>query len=326
MDTKKLAAWFQANKRSFPWREDISPYRVWISEVMLQQTRASVVEGYFLRWMQAFPTIEALAEASVESVIKLWEGLGYYSRARNIHEAAKVLAAHFGGQLPEGEADLLAIKGLGPYTVGAIRSFAFHQKTLAIDGNVLRVAARYFAVAEDICKPATKKLLAELLSGVQPEHEPWVFNEALIELGATHCNKKATCSQCPLAAGCASLLQGKQELLPIKAKAASTTHLYRRIFLYECDGAYLVGKKQEGVMADLYEFYSEDLSGPPAAKAPVTHTFTRYKAHLFPEAVKVKARLNKPGFEWVLKQELSKLPFSSGHKKILERFVLLENV
>src|SRR3990167_4180187 len=148
-DHESLKRWFFINRRILPWRENPSPYEVWVSEVMLQQTRVSVVIPYFNRWMKHFPTISDLAKASIEAIIKVWEGLGYYSRARNLHEGAKYLLQFHAGELPDSPEHLKKVRGLGPYTIGAIRSFAFKQKAAAIDGNVLRVIARYFSIMEE---------------------------------------------------------------------------------------------------------------------------------------------------------------------------------
>src|ERR1700722_10190653 len=179
-DIDSLKDWFVREKRDLPWRENPSPYAVWISEVMLQQTQASVVIPYFERWMARFPTVAVLAEASQGEVIKMWEGLGYYSRVRHLHQAAKDLMYRYAGDLPRTREGLEGIKGIGPYTRGAILSFAFHQKAAAVDGNVLRVLARYFAIEEEIEK--AKKSITELTESILPEEEPWIVMEGLIEL------------------------------------------------------------------------------------------------------------------------------------------------
>ena len=157
-----LNSWFEQNQRELPWRINRTPYRVWISEVMLQQTRASVVVPYFLKWMELFPDMNALAKAPLDLVIKTWEGLGYYSRARNLLEAAKWIVKEFNGQIPSTKADLLKIKGFGPYTAAAVLSFAFKQKEIAVDGNVLRVIARYACIEKDIKKLSVKREIEEI--------------------------------------------------------------------------------------------------------------------------------------------------------------------
>ena len=182
-----LLEWFEANKRVFPWREHPTPYRVWISEVMLQQTRAQVVVSYFDRWMKRFPNVEALAAAPIEEVIKIWEGLGYYSRARNLHKGAQEIVRKHGGRIPNTREALLELPGLGPYTAGAILSFGFHQRATAVDGNVLRVLSRFGWIAEDIGKIAARRKIEALAESLLDEKKPWVSAEALIELGATIC-------------------------------------------------------------------------------------------------------------------------------------------
>lgn len=217
-DTASLKRWFQSTKRDLPWRCSPSPYVVWIAEIMLQQTQVSVVEPYFLRWMQQFPSIATLARATREEVIKAWEGLGYYSRARHIHAAAQYLMEKHEGKLPSRREDLEKVKGLGPYTVGAILSFAFHQKAAAVDGNVIRVLSRYFCVEDDVGKSGTKKQIWELAEKLLPDHEPWVVVEGLIELGATVCLKRPKCAECPINKSCLGFREGKQFSLPKKEK------------------------------------------------------------------------------------------------------------
>ena len=196
INNQSLITWFQENKRVFPWRDKISPYATWISEVMLQQTRAEVVVPFFLRWMRLFPTVETLAKAPIETVIKAWEGLGYYRRARYLHSAACSIMENHNGILPNTLENLQKIKGMGPYTVGAILSFAYKKKIAAVDGNVLRVLARHFEIGKEIDKQSTQKEIRDLAESILPEKESWIVNEALIELGATlyrpnnpHCTK-----------------------------------------------------------------------------------------------------------------------------------------
>ncbi|CUI15721.1 A/G-specific adenine glycosylase MutY [Candidatus Protochlamydia naegleriophila] len=337
---EKLKEWFLAEKRELPWRNNPDPYAVWISEVMLQQTQVAVVLPYFLRWMELFPTIPALASASLDEVIKAWEGLGYYSRARNLHEGARYLVAHFEGQLPSDEEQLAKIKGLGPYTIGAILSFAFHQKKAAVDGNVLRVLARYFQIEEDIAKASTVKKIRALTESFLPDEEPWIVGEALIELGATVCQRKAQCGECPLQAGCRSFRHGLVDQLPIKSRAAKTEHLYRAVAVIQSAGYFLVkrGKKGE-IMSDLYEFpffeTARDgmtpqqlqrhinsqfgLSVKAGQSLPsVEHGFTRYQARLDPVIFACAHRLAVPDLEWLDVEALKQRAFSSGHRRIFQ--------
>ena len=197
-DIEALKAWFLKEKRDLPWRENASPYWVWVSEVMLQQTQVSVVVPYFIRWMKKFPTISALAAAQCEDVIKTWEGLGYYSRARNLHKGAQTIVSNYNGKLPKTRNELLAIKGLGLYTANAILAFAFKKKAAPVDGNVRRVLARYDGVYESIDKTKVQKEIQSRAEKLLPERQSYLISEALIELGALICKKKTQLCPMPL--------------------------------------------------------------------------------------------------------------------------------
>ena len=326
-----------------PWREDPTPYAVWVSEVMLQQTQVSVVVPYFERWMAQFPTIQALAQAPLEAVIKAWEGLGYYSRARNLHAGAQYVLEHHQGKLPDCPDALHKIKGLGEYTVGAIRAFAFRKKAAAVDGNVLRVISRYDCIEKDITRVPTRRRVAERVIDLLPDEAPWEVTEALIELGATVCSKQPKCHECPLQRGCAAHREGRQGELPIKRKAAAITPLYRTVAVIKHRDSYLVTRGEQGkVMADLYEFpYWETepagLSAEELATAiaqrytingsviqllpTVEHGFTRYRVTLTPFMISTstshQSTPTTADGEWVTLKEMQQLPFSSGHRRIL---------
>ncbi|MCP5469963.1 MAG: A/G-specific adenine glycosylase [Chlamydiales bacterium] len=318
----ELKEWFGEHARVLPFRQGRTPYRVWISEVMLQQTQALVVIPYFERWMEAFPTVEALAVAPIEKVLKIWEGLGYYSRARNLHKGAKQIVAM--GGFPE---DPTEIVGIGPYTAGAIRSFAFHKKAAAVDGNVLRVLARFTGEEGEIDRPAVQKKLRLLAESILPDEESWVVSEALIELGALVCQKKAACSRCPLKRGCVALREGLD--LPRRRPREKAVLLERTVGVIVHDDKILLRRGEEGkVMADLFEFpYIEGkrcwsafadlgLELEYLAKLPLQkHTFTKYRVTLYPHLLRAKTS-NIEG--WKKRGELGKLPFSSGHKRIYE--------
>jgi len=334
---RELNKWFLENRREFPWRVDPTPYKVWISEVMLQQTRASVVIPYFEKWMALFPEVLALADAPIERVIKTWEGLGYYSRARNLHAGAKQIVAEFRGEIPSRREELMSIRGLGPYTVGAILSFGFKKRAAAVDGNVTRVLARYFSVEENVCKQAVKRKIEGHAEAVLDKSEPWITAEALIELGATICTPKPRCEACPLEKGC--LGKERAELLPIKNEEKKTILLKRAVIWLEVEGKVLVKKGEKGkVMADLYEFpYFEmgqdvwvlrkierEMAGLFGMQAELVeklprlvHTFTRYKAELYPFRFEAKRLREMEGYQWVDRNKLEELPFSSGHRRLL---------
>lgn len=332
---QELIDWFSIYKRTFPWREELSPYKVLISEVMLQQTRASVVVEYFSRWMEEFPDLRSLALAPLEKVIKMWEGLGYYSRARSLHEAAQTCLSHFQGQLPEKEEQLRELKGIGPYTLAAIMSFAFHKKKAAVDGNVMRVLSRFFALVDPIDKGKTKKKLEILLEQLLPEKEFWIVNEALIELGALVCKKKPDCLVCPLQNHCQAYVNGLNETLPVKSKKIEITKLEKTVALILGENRMIVEKGTKGKkFADLYFFptFDGELSSEQTKELlenqfglnlvyqysleKVDHSYTRYRTKLFAHFFQTdRCDFTKL---WIEKEKLIELPFSAGHRKLLE--------
>lgn len=332
-----LHAWFSKEKREFPWREAPSPYRVWISEVMLQQTRAAVVVPYFSRWMKRFPTIFSLAEAPLEEVLKMWEGLGYYSRARNLHAAAKDVVQRFSGKLPSSYEELRSIAGIGAYTAGAILSFAFFQRAPAVDGNVLRVMSRYLGIEERVDASSVQKRIFQEVEKILCFKTPWVTMEALIELGATLClPKQPRCTECPLQQKCAAKKAGKETSLPTKGTKPKTVFLDRVVFLLLHKDEVLLKKGEMGeIMQDLYQFpfvEKKELSSPEKAEEwieaemdckalyerslpSVCHTFTRYKATLYPLVFSVQDIRGKKGL-WVAREDLKRLTFAGGHREI----------
>lgn len=313
-DQESLRKWFLETKREFPWRIEITPYRVWISEVMLQQTRADVVIDYFNRWMKLFPTLEDLKKAPLEKVLKAWEGLGYYSRARNIHKAAETLSERF----PEDFHSLTAIKGIGPYTADALLSFAFQKKVIAVDANVDRVLSRYYA-STDI-KECKRRGEEELSS-----YRPFEIAEALIELGATICKKKADCAVCPLAQGCLANRGGVVDNFPSPKKRKEAQKVYKVVHLYECQNLFGIRKRGEkGLFRDLYLFEESEISEKEflaiCKKGPfkmVTSTATFYRFYLIANRKKLDAF--KEDLEFFTLEECLKRPFSSGHRQILHQ-------
>jgi A/G-specific adenine glycosylase len=338
-DVDSLKQWFLNEKRDLPWRNNPSPYAVWISEMMLQQTQVAVVIPYFERWMKRFPTIELLAQAHIDEVIKMWEGLGYYSRARYLHAGAQTIMSLFNGELPSSSENLKTIKGLGDYTIGAIRSFAFHQRAPAVDGNVIRVLARYFLIEQDVSLPATRRIIWSLAEKILPDAEPWVFNESLIELGATICKRKPHCVKCPLKESCQAFLRGKAEELPIKSSRVKAEWLYRAVAIVNHGEMFLVrrGKKGE-IMSDLHEFpffetspkgiSSKNLKEKTESQfllklkhgqemEEVQHSFTRYYVRLRPVYFTAEEKVSIHDYCWASLNELKEMAFSSGHRRIL---------
>lgn len=251
-----LLEWFYKNRRSLPFREDPTPYHVWLSEVMLQQTRVSAVLPYYYRFLEALPDIPALAACEEEKLHKLWEGLGYYSRVRNLQKAAKLVCAQYGGQLPADYAALLALPGIGEYTAGAIASISFGLPVPAVDGNVLRVFSRLYNDPGVITEPAVKKAFTARVMEHQPPEKAGDYNQALMELGALVCvpNGAPLCGQCPLAALCLARAAGTTAQLPQKAKPKPRKLVPVTLALVESPAGFLVQQRpQKGLLAGLWQ-------------------------------------------------------------------------
>lgn len=254
-----LCSWYQTNKRVLPWRENHDPYRVWVSEIMLQQTRVEAALPYYERFLQALPTVQALADAPEEKLLKLWEGLGYYSRVRNMQKAARVVCETYGGHFPQDAASLEALPGIGDYTAGAVASIAFGLPVPAVDGNVLRVAARLCNDDADIMQPQTKKRVKAALFEVYHLAEDCSdLTQALMELGALVCIPGAPrCTACPLSSICRARAAGTEGLLPIRLAKKEKKTEKRTMLLIVSNGAVLLVKRPlKGVLAGMYEFPS----------------------------------------------------------------------
>ncbi len=251
-----LLPWYQENRRELPWRADREPYHIWLSEIMLQQTRVEAVKGYYARFLEILPTIEALASCDDALLHKLWEGLGYYSRVRNLKKAAQTVMEQHGGIFPKSHAEVLALPGIGEYTAGAICSIAYGLPTPAVDGNVLRVYARLRNDPTPIDQPAMKKRVTEALAAVYPE-EAGDFTQALMELGATLCgpNRKPDCENCPCREVCLGHRQGTAETLPVKSPKKQRRQEDRTVFILSCGGRYALEKRPSaGLLAGLWQF------------------------------------------------------------------------
>ncbi|QHW30975.1 A/G-specific adenine glycosylase [Paenibacillus rhizovicinus] len=257
--SRELLHWYLANKRDLPWRMNRDPYRVWVSEIMLQQTRVDTVIPYYERFMEKFPSAAALANAPEPDVLKCWEGLGYYSRARNLQAGAREVLTRHGGIVPDDKEAVSALRGVGPYTTGAIMSIAFNRPEPAVDGNVMRVLSRYFCLEEDIAKPATRVNIEKLAASLIPEGSAGDFNQALMELGALVCTPKSPgCLTCPVMMHCEGRMAGKEHVLPIKTKAKPPRRETRIAALItgsaELAGKLLVRQRPEsGLLAQMWE-------------------------------------------------------------------------
>ena len=318
----RLVPWFAAAKRDLPWRRDREPYHVWVSEIMLQQTRVEAVIGYYERFLTALPDIRALAAAPEDKLLKLWEGLGYYSRARNLQKAARQVIERHGGIFPRNAADIRALAGIGDYTAGAIGSICFEYPTAAVDGNVLRVVSRVTGSDAPIDRPETKKKIAADLSAVYPAGHCGDFTQSLMELGATVCTPRgAKCGVCPLADICAAKREDRVDALPVKGEKRARRMEARTVFFLECDSAVAVCRRpSRGLLASMWQLpnldgkldvqsalsAAADLGVQPIAIERATcrvHVFTHIEWQM--TCYYLRCAVKAPAFVWASRAELS---------------------
>ncbi|MBO0423426.1 A/G-specific adenine glycosylase [Enterococcus plantarum] len=260
---EEFIAWYEKEKRNLPWRVNLDPYRIWISEIMLQQTRVDTVIEYYYRFMEWFPTIKDLAEAPDDRLLKAWEGLGYYSRARNLKVAAQQIMTDFDGQMPETIDEIRQLKGIGPYTAGAIGSIAFQIPEPAIDGNVMRVVSRLFEISDDIAKPSSRKVFEAAMYKIIDQHRPGDFNQAMMDLGSSICTPTSPkCEECPIQSYCLSYKNNTMTNYPVKTKKLKPKDIYYI-------GGIIENKQQEfllqqrntkGLLANMWLFPIEEVS------------------------------------------------------------------
>jgi A/G-specific adenine glycosylase len=255
-----LLQWYIENQRDLPWRRHSNAYYTLVSEIMLQQTKVATVIPYFERFIKRFPTVYDLADASDDDVVKLWEGLGYYSRARNLHAAIKEVVATYDGVIPNEKEKISKLKGIGPYTTGAVLSIAYKQKVPAVDGNVMRVFSRLFDMEDDIAKPATRKKMEAIAEQIIPDQSPGDFNQALMELGATVCTPKSPeCLFCPIRNFCKGYQAGREHILPIKTKAKAPKKASVIMFGVKWNNKLLVQKRpSSGLLANMWALPTEN--------------------------------------------------------------------
>ena len=318
-----LLRWYDENRRILPWREEVSPYRTWVSEIMLQQTRVVAVLPYFDRFMTAFPTVEALAEAEEEKLMKLWEGLGYYSRARNLQKTAKIVVEEYGGEFPRSYEELTALPGIGDYTAGAILSIACAVPTPAVDGNVLRIAARLAADESDVTEAETKKRCRAAIEQTMSRERPGAYVQALMDLGATVClpNGEPRCGECPAKDFCGARAEGKTAVIPVRAKKKARRVEEMTVLLLRREGKIALRKRpDEGLLAGLWEFPHFPGKGDEAKTAEVLaewgltvhewkksltakHIFTHVEWQMQGYALEVTGR-GQEDFVWMDREEL----------------------
>lgn len=251
-----LIHWFLEEKRDLPWRRTSDPYQIWVSEIMLQQTRVDAVIPYYKRFIEKFPTIDALAGADEQHLLKQWEGLGYYSRARNLQAGVREVAETYGGIVPDDRKSISTLKGVGPYTAGAILSIAYGKPEHAVDGNVMRVLSRILLITEDIARPKTRKIFEEAVTEIISHEDPSSFNQGLMELGALICTPTSPkCLLCPVREHCRAFDEGKERELPIKTKAKKTKAVQYAMVALHNEGRVLMEQRPDkGLLASMWQF------------------------------------------------------------------------
>jgi len=342
---RRLLKWYDEHQRDLPWRNATDPYPVWISEVMLQQTQVQTVIPYYLRFLEHFPSIAALAQADTDALLRLWAGLGYYSRARNLQKAARKIVEQFGGEFPQNYSDVLALPGIGRYTAAAIASIAFGQPYAVLDGNVSRVLARLFRISGDPKSSAVQSRLWEAAQQFLPATRPGDFNQAVMELGATVCSpRQPRCLLCPWTQQCLARRQGLQELLPEKARRAKSRRSLQAAVVIRHRGRFLIVRRSgQRLLKGFWEFPSTELRQKGSAAKmlarlagetyglnvesvepliTVKHSITtrRIELQVFQTklAVGASSKRNDPDCRWVRLKDMGQYAFASATQRIVE--------
>jgi A/G-specific adenine glycosylase len=333
----KLLTWYRKHSRTLPWRGRTNPYAIWVSEIMLQQTRVETVIPYFEKWMRLFPTVKDLAIASEQEVLNAWEGLGYYSRARNLHKAAKIVSEEYDGVLPRDLKELRKLPGIGRYTVGAIASIAFGMDEPTLDGNLRRVFARLFDISEPADSTVGEKILWQLAKEHLPKGQAGEYNQALMDLGATIClPKNPRCLLCPLIEICEARTNGTQELRPVLKPRKETPHYIHTAGAILKDGKVLLAKRpSKGLLGGMWEFPNGRVEGNPAeglgtaletayrlkiqrneALGIVKHAYTHFRVTVHAFLCKPISIPNNDNLKWVKLKELENYPMGKVDRQI----------
>ncbi|CAM3741366.1 A/G-specific adenine glycosylase [Flavobacterium gelidilacus] len=338
--SNSLIYWYLQNKRDLPWRNTTDSYTIWLSEIILQQTRVAQGTPYFEAFISNFPTVFDLAKANEEQVLKLWQGLGYYSRARNLHATAKYVVVELNGVFPTSYKELIKLKGIGEYTAAAIASFSINENVAVLDGNVYRVLARYFNVHNDISVSSTKKVFQELAKEVLPKKDAHIYNQAIMEFGALQCvPKRPNCSDCALSDSCAALQNKTVNILPIKSKKTKVTNRYFNYIVFEdLNGNTIINQRLgKGIWQNLYEFpvieldsiihedeiinlisdkYSDIANITFLSNFDVIHKLSHQTLHIQFAKVKLSTNLENA----ISISDLKKLPFPIVIHNFIERY------
>ncbi|RYL88910.1 A/G-specific adenine glycosylase [Sporolactobacillus sp. THM19-2] len=335
-----LLSWFHQNSRDLPWRRTKNPYYIWISEIMLQQTQVDTVIPYYQKFIERFPTIEALAHAPEEDVLKRWEGLGYYSRARNLQAGVREVAEKYGAQVPDEKKELLSIRGIGPYTAGALLSMAFGEPEPAIDGNVMRVMSRIFLIDADIARARTRKLFEQRVAAFIAETDPSAFNQSLMDLGAMICRpKNPNCGACPVRKYCKAYEEGVQQDYPVKSRAKKPRLAdYAVLLISDSRGRLMIERRPStGLLAGLWQFpmismtghgkghvrrSAEKTFGTRCDLHKTSFTCTHRFSHLIWNLSLYTGKLDEAdkmgNRHWVTPEQLERYPFPVPHQKVIE--------
>jgi A/G-specific adenine glycosylase len=343
-----LTRWYNKNSRKLPWRESKNPYHIWVSEMMLQQTQVNTVIPYFYQFLEKFPNIDALAAADLQPVLKLWEGLGYYSRARNFHKAAKIVVEQYGGVIPDDRDRFLALPGVGDYIAAAVLSIAFDRPLAVVDGNVKRVLARLFEIDAPINVSASYKIFQELADKLLDAKDPATFNQAVMELGALVCKPaKPDCGICPLSEYCLALKNRHIDGLPVKKKKAPVPHHHMAVgVIFKGDKVLIVRRPEEKMLGGLWEFpggrllakekaedactriIAEKVNLKVAVESKLTriqHAYTHFKitADIFICTLATgRVRRNGPtDHQWVVLNALERYPFPGSNHKFISKLI-----
>lgn len=346
LPTAELLDWYRENARDLPWRETRNPYAIWVSEIMLQQTRVSTVIPYYERWMERFPTVSHLAEAEEDEVLRLWEGLGYYRRARYLHRAARELSESYGGKLPSDPESLRSLPGIGAYTAAALASIAFGKDTAAVDGNIRRVITRFYDIGTVIHTAETEQAVLRLMQASLPAGQAGEYNQALMELGARICTPRSPeCSRCPLKISCLAFQRGTQEERPVRKKKPDPPHLQVTAAVFRENNRVLLAKRKPGgLLGGLWEFpggkqqegesleetlireICEELGVAIEVEAPFgryQHAYSHFSITLHAFQCRLLGRdielTDHTAFRWVSDGELDHYPMGKVDRQIAER-------
>ncbi|MCW9707696.1 A/G-specific adenine glycosylase [Fodinibius salsisoli] len=345
----RLLSWYDQNKREMPWRDCGDPYKIWLSEIMLQQTRVNQATPYFERFVSTFPTVHDLAAADQQEVLKVWEGLGYYSRARNLHAASKLVVDKFDGKVPDNWDEINELKGVGPYTASAVLSIAFQKKHAVVDGNVIRVLSRYYGIEDNVRSTKTKNAIQDYADELISDDRPGDFNQAVMELGATVCTpSNPDCEECPIQEDCVAYKTVRTDEIPYKSKKKKRPHhqIGVGIIMREDDNVLIALRPDDAMLGGLWEFpggkqeedeqmedtvkreLQEELNVEVSITKPfmkLDHAYSHFKITMHAYLCELESGTPKPKssqeIRWIPIDELEDYPFPKANRKLTEKLM-----